>query len=378
MSRFRRALAALLAAVCLAVPVLAADGESGGEETACPHPGWSNGVCVACGAPCPHAEHDFDSCICFACGQRVGHSYVTSKCPMCGRVPAFTDTLVPKALFERSACPGTVETVVYRTHDYVGERKGAQRSEFSKAMNVYLPWGYDPAESYDVLVLLHGMGSGQDYWFGSQLYAGYSTTTYVSAVRLLDNMIEAGLCRKMIVVTPTFYRDPNSLRKYERVTDEEQFVRELREDILPCIIERYSTYAADTSSAAITAARDHFAYAGLSMGSIYAYNSVMPLCLDAFSWFGCFSGSDCYVDLAAAALNGATNAPYPIHYFYNSIGTNDSMAALHREQFIALTDRVNALTDGENAWFTQIRGAGHEYTAWIAGLYNFLQIVFAM
>ena len=69
-------------------------------------------------------------------------------------------------------------------------------------------------------------------------------------------------------------------------------------------MQNYSTYAADGSAEAISAARDHFAYAGLSMGSIYAYNSVMPLCLDMFAWFGCFSGSDCYVDLAADALSG--------------------------------------------------------------------------
>lgn len=129
--------------------------------------------------------------------------------------------------------------------------------------------------------------------------------------------------------------------------DEEQFVRELREDILPFIVQNYSTYAADGSAEAISAARDHFAYAGLSMGSIYAYNSVMPLCLDLFAWFGCFSGSDCYVDLAADALSGEANAAYPIRYFYNSIGTRDAMATLHRENFIALTDRVPGLTDGE-------------------------------
>ena len=54
------------------------------------------------------------------------------------------------------------------------------------------------------------------------------------------------------------------------------------------------------------------------------------------------------------------------------------MAALHRENFIALTDRVPGLTDGENAWFTQLPGIGHEYSAWVVGLYNFLQVVFMM
>ena len=54
------------------------------------------------------------------------------------------------------------------------------------------------------------------------------------------------------------------------------------------------------------------------------------------------------------------------------------MATLHRENFIALTDRVPGLTDGENAWFTRLPGIGHEYSAWVVGLYNFLQVVFAM
>ena len=53
-------------------------------------------------------------------------------------------------------------------------------------------------------------------------------------------------------------------------------------------------------------------------------------------------------------------------------------AALHRENFIAITDRVDGLTDTENAWFTLVADAGHEYSAWIVGLYNFLQVVFMM
>ena len=372
MKALRRALALVLALCCLGfLPALAAD-EDAAAESDCPHPGWQNGVCVACGAVCPHAEHDYDSCVCFVCGMTVGHSYLTSRCPMCGRTPAFTDSLVPSAFFRRPDAPGTVQTVEYTTHDYVGERRGAGTLTYRKRMLVYLPRGYDPAQPYNVLVLLHGMGGGETYWLGKpQLYTAYGAEYYVSTAQMLDNMLAAGMCRDMIVVTPTFYRDSGNLSLYDRVPDEEQFVRELREDILPFIVQNYATDAADGSAEAISAARDHFAYAGLSMGSIYAYNSVMPLCLDLFAWFGCFSGSDCYVDLAVDALRSEANQPYPIRYFYNSIGTRDSMAALHRENFIAITDRVAGLTDTENAWFTQVADAGHEYGAWIVGLYNF-------
>lgn len=380
MRALRRVLALVLALCCLGfLPVRAADEDVPAAETGCAHPGWQNGICVVCGAACPHAEHDYDSCLCFVCGMTVRHSYLTSRCPMCGRTPAFLDSRVPTSFFQSSGRPGTVQSVEYLTHDYVGERKGTGTLSYYKRMLVYLPYGYDASQPYNVLVLLHGMGGGEGYWLRQeQLYAAYGTDYYVTTRPMLDNMFAAGMCRNMIVVTPTFYRDSGNFFRYDRVPDEEQFVRELREDILPFIVQNYSTYAADGSAEAISAARDHFAYAGLSMGSIYAYNSVMPLCLDLFAWFGCFSGSDCYVDLAADALSGEANAAYPIRYFYNSIGTRDSMATLHRENFIALTDRVPGLTDGENAWFTQLPGIGHEYSAWVVGLYNFLQVVFAM
>lgn len=241
-----------------------------------------------------------------------------------------------------------MQSVEYLTHDYVGERKGTGTLSYYKRMLVYLPYGYDASQPYNVLVLLHGMGGGEGYWLRQeQLYAAYGTDYYVTTRPMLDNMFAAGMCRNMIVVTPTFYRDSGNFFRYDRVPDEERSFVSCSEDILPFIVQNYSTYAADGSAEAISAARDHFAYAGLSMGSIYAYNSVMPLCLDLFAWFGCFSGSDCYVDLAADALSGEANAAYPIRYFYNSIGTRDSMAALHRENFIALTDRVPGLTDGE-------------------------------
>ena len=377
MSRFRRILAAVGAALALgALPARAENDDASGS---CAHPGWQNGVCLSCGAVCSHPEHDPESCVCYTCGTTVLHTYLTSRCPMCGRTPDFSDTLVPFDLFSRSTHPGTVQSAEYLTRDYVGERKGAGTLTYYKRMLVYLPPDYDPAQPYNVLVLLHGMGAGESYWLQrDQLYSAYSNDTYVRTDRLLDNMLNAGMCRDMIVVTPTFYRDSSRLSRYDRIPDEEQFVRELREDILPYIVENFSTYAADGSAASISAARDHFAYAGLSMGSIYAYNSVLPLCLDLFGWFGCFSGSDCYVDLCVDALNSETNAAYPIRYFYNSIGSIDSMFALHRENFIAITDRADSLTDGENAWFTRIDGVGHEYSAWVLGLYNFLQVVFAM
>ena len=266
MRALRRVLALMLALCCLGfLPVLAADEDVPAAETGCAHPGWQNGICVACGAACPHAEHDYDSCLCFTCGMTVRHSYLTSRCPMCGRTPAFLDSRVPTSFFQNSGRPGTVQSVEYLTHDYVGERKGTGTLSYYKRMLVYLPYGYDASQPYNVLVLLHGMGGGEGYWLRQeQLYAAYGTDYYVTTRPMLDNMFAAGMCRNMIVVTPTFYRDSGNFFRYDRVPDEEQFVRELREDILPFIVQNYSTYAADGSAEAISAAAAFAAARGVS------------------------------------------------------------------------------------------------------------------
>ena len=114
------------------------------------------------------------------------------------------------------------------------------------------------------------------------------------------------------------------------------------------------------------------------MGSIYAYLSMMPDCLDIFGWYGCFSGSDGNMNQLAAVLNDENHADKPIYYFYNSIGSRDSMFYLHHGQYHELVDRADGLTDGVNAAFTEIKGASHLYTAWATGLYNFLPVLFSL
>ena len=165
---------------------------------------------------------------------------------------------------------------------------------------------------------------------------------------------------------------------YNRPLDEPRFLRELREDILPLLIDKYSTYASDASPESISAVRQHFGFAGLSMGSIYAYTAVIPDSLDLFGWFGCFSGSDGYMDQLSARLNAEPDRDYPIYYFYNSIGTRDPYYYLHKSQYQDLVELTDGLTEGKNAAFTEVQGAGHEYYAWSTGLYNFLQIAFSL
>lgn len=344
---------------------------------ACPHPDWTDSRCVRCGEACPHDIYEETSHSCARCGAVLEHRYKGYRCVICGKALEFEDSYIPWELFYGSDRPGRVETLTYETPDYYALAHSAESTEtWEKSVSVYLPHGYDPARQYNVLVLVHGMGGTETYWLlGEQEYYGPGTEK-VRTLELLDNMIAQGLCREMIVVTPTFYKDSSHRNQYDRQIDQVRFAGELRNEILPLIAETYSTYAADGSEESLIAAREHFAYAGLSMGSIYGYNAVLPESVDLFAWYGMFAGSECNVTAVANALNAPENLRYPLSFLYNCAGTRDSMGPPHLAQYRQLLELCPQLTEGENAAFTDIQGAYHEYRAWGTGLYNFLRILF--
>lgn len=329
--------------------------------------------------PCPHSAHDGESRRCTLCGELIPHNYVKGVCTLCGESPVFYDTVLPRELFEPCERQGRVETLEYTTTAYTPSTS-KEPVETRKSVQVYLPYDYDPTEKYDLLILLHGRNGSQKTWLSKQeQYApdkedGTPNTDEVNTRDLLDNLMDQARCRKLIVAAPTYYRDSTDPDSYKRQLDQPRFTRELREDILPLLIETYSTWAASGNEEDIIAAREHFGFAGLSMGSIYAYTSIIPDCLDYFSWFGCFSGSDGYMDYLGGLLNSSR---FAISYFYNSVGERDMYYYLHTGQYKELLGWSKTLVPGENTDITVIRGVGHEYAAWAAGLANFLSVAFA-
>ena len=362
--------------------------------TPCPHPAWTEGVCGSCGAVCPHEEwvdgrcamcgqacphpaHDAESRKCVQCGKAVPHDYVKNVCALCGEEPEFLDTNVPRELFEPCTHQGTVEKVEYTTKAYFDEADGKNPDGVKKTLYVYLPYNYDPEGKYDVLLLLHGIACTEKYWLVDKEEYKPFDIDEVRTADLLDNLIDQGYCRPLIVVTPTFYEDSGKMEEYWRRTDQLCFQQEVREDILPMIAEKYATWAEGNTLEDISAQRQHFGVAGLSMGSIYIYTGFLPDSLDLFGWFGCFSGSDGDMSALSRQLNRSPDADYPIYYFYNSIGRLDDYYGLHLGQYTDLVNKTNGLTEGENAAFTIIRDTGHKYAAWSPGLYNFLSVAFS-
>ena len=343
----------------------------------CPHEAWEGGRCSQCGLACDHPAHDAQTRRCTRCGLQIPHTYEKGSCTLCGEAPVFIDEILPRELFKACEHAGRLETLSYTARDY-RDKPTAPQPTYEKQMVVYLPYGYDPAEKYDLLVLVHGMGCTERYWLAEPQDYNYPSEDYVYTTDLLDSMIDDARCRKMIVATPCFYRNSANLGNYYRIVDEKQFLFEMREYILPMLLEKYSTYAPEPTLEGMAAAREHFAYAGLSMGSIYAFTSFIPECLDVFSWFGCFSGSDGAMYKLARVLDGGAAGDRPVYYFYNSIGSKDSMYPTHRGQYLDLLSMTDSLKEGENAAFTEIKNARHTYEAWSTGLYNFLPVVFSL
>ncbi len=348
------------------------------EPTPCPHPAWEDGSCTACGLACSHPSHDAETRQCSTCGELVPHHYISFRCTLCGAEAVFETEQVPRGLFEPCAHAGTVEMLSYTTTDYRPGPYGEAPGPIEKQMAVYLPYGYDPAEKYDLLILLHGIGGSERYWLVNPQDYRYPSEDMVYTANLLDNLIDAAACRPMIVAAPTFYRNSAYPDDYLRALDQPAFTCELREDILPALVEAYSTWADEATPEAIARARDHFAYAGLSQGSIYAYTSVIPECIDLFASFGCFSGSDGSMPRVAETLNSPPESELPIRVFYNSVGNADSFYSLHWNHYYDLTARCDGLTEGENAVFTTLQNLPHTYAAWSLGLYNFLPLLFSM
>lgn len=140
----------------------------------------------------------------------------------------------------------------------------------NKALNVYLPYGYDENKKYNIFYLMHGGGENENTIFGNDVNLQY----------ILDNMIMNGELEPMIVVTPTFNGNGS---------EAQNFYEEFRASVIPFVEGKYSTYAKSTSAADIAASRRHRAYGGFSMGAVSTWN-VFLNCLDICAYYMPLSG----------------------------------------------------------------------------------------
>lgn len=277
-----------------------------------------------------------------------------------------------------SANPGTIEELHYSAHSRVLEEAEGQEVVVDKRILVYLPNGYDPAKSYNILYLLHGTDGDEAYWLGDAEKHAQSTQN------LLDAIHDQGLIESTIVACPCYYTWPDYVGSRMMGWDDphaddwpEAFWQELREDIVPLVETTYSTVAnGDVSNENLAATRGGRAFAGLSRGGGASIACGMTHGLDWFGYTGTFSGAWTDYDAFINAVQ-TTYADYPILFWYNGDGSQDLALESHKE-FVtdALEDLSDRLEDGKNYAWIEIPKGVHSYESWSVHLWNALLAFF--
>ena len=242
---------------------------------------------------------------------------------------------------------GTVEKFTYQAHDYHNDL-----ALYEKAAYVYLPYGYDPQTTYDLLILCHGIGGSEAEW---GLASGNSRVR-----QIMDNLIDSGEIRPFIVVTPN-----GRAGKTNDYSSFYSFGKELRNDLLPALQEAYAVDITD---------RGRCAMAGLSMGGMQTINLGIGECLDLFSAFGAFSAAPTSNGAVVTAATLNAHPDLPVRVFYNICGTEDNVALVSATTaFQNLVGMTGQLDDGN--FFVQLVPGGHDFSVWYLGFYNFARMI---
>ncbi len=240
---------------------------------------------------------------------------------------------------------GKIVNISYMSKKYYGDK-----SDNEKHANIYLPEGYDENDSskrYPVLYLMHGIGGDENEW-------GKNNNNWVIK-RIMDNLVQKDGITPFIIVVPNGRSGSSDFHAFYN------FGSELRNDRIPYIDANYKTIAA----------REHRAMAGLSMGGMQTINIGICECLDLFSWFGAFSAAPTSYDASRVAVHVDSNPEYPVNYFYNICGTEDTIAfSSHANAAKMIPLLSKTLKEGENFEWYETSGA-HDFGVWNLGFYQF-------
>ena len=292
------------------------------------------------------------------------HSFVKGTCSVCGAKPEFLTDWLPDEFYQETNHAGTVTAVEYDTKAFAAY----DLLTYHKRMNVYLPYGYDETKPYNVLVLIHGQGDNEDDW----LVDTHESGGHAMCGRIiLDNIFEKGLAEPCIVVTPV-----TETKHVQGLTAGiVQMQDELRETILPYIVEHYSTYAKDGSVAGLQAARSHFGLGGLSNGALFTYEGGMRHDFDLFGSYCAFSGNG-EPWKTVSAIQSDEFAALPVDCLFTGAGSlNDWQQNYTKIGFEHFVEKDSRFVEGENAWNVDVNG-GHEWKVWFTCLYNAMQVMF--
>ena len=223
----------------------------------------------------------------------------------------------------------------------------------TKAAWVYTPPGYDADVDarYPVLYIQHGVGENETGW----IWQG--KLNYI-----LDNLIAAGKCEKMLVVMNSGYAFVDGEINMFLPGD---FDRELTAGCIPFIDAKYRTKSD----------RENRAIAGLSLGSAQAFSIGLHHMEDLFSAIGVFSGGispkGMFDDFdVSAAFEDGERFNRLVKVFFVSAGESERMTAANHEtlQKLAETKGIHGVEYTHPGY--------HEWDVWRYSLREYVQLLF--
>ena len=285
-------------------------------------------------------------------------------------------TPVPGEFFRSASQQGTIELVEYESKDYTN----SSRPVTHKPAYVYLPHGYDPTQKYDIIYLLHGWtGVAQEYFLGR------NRNSRTGLVNIFDHLIERGLTKPFIAVSPTWDKDNQSKGWGESTQESAVFSQEYVHDLIPAVETKYSTYLTDPSPEGIIASRAHRAIGGFSLGSIttwYVFEQAFPysrmyLPMSGDNWSQGMYGGQYHPEATARFLADLVNASEfkDDFYVWYACGTEDPRLPQSDNQAKAM-GALTGTFNSKNFSYHMKEGGRHDFNAVWEFCYHALQFFF--
>lgn len=231
----------------------------------------------------------------------------------------------------------------------------------TRMANVIVPADYSEDKEYPVLYLLHGLGGDHKEWISG------------APIQIVTNLVEEGLAPEMIVVMPNVRArendaaNPSDAYTLEHYKAFDNFINDLRDDLMPYIEEKYS----------VKTGKENTAIAGLSMGgreALYIGFS-MP---ETFGYIGGFEpapGLLKYTNFGVSEDGLFT----PENFVLPEDASNFVMIVKGKQDGVVGDFPVEyhqALEDNEVKHVYYEIDGGHDFTVWKHALYNFLRAAF--
>ncbi|HSS99714.1 MAG TPA: alpha/beta hydrolase-fold protein [Terriglobales bacterium] len=222
---------------------------------------------------------------------------------------------------------------------------------------VYTPPNYDPKDKkkYPVLYLLHGFSDDASGW-----------SAVGRANIILDNLINQGKAKPMLVVMPLGYGAPEIVSHGFgafaltdlRDKNFSRFTEALLTEVIPQV---ESTYVVDKD-------RDARAIAGLSMGGAESLLTGLNH-LDTFSWVGAFSSGGLPEQFDSTFPKLDDKANKQLHLLWIACGTDDGLIKLNRS--------LREWLKSKNINHTDIETPGaHTWMVWRRNLTDLAPLLF--